>query len=209
MLLEYIWKGIIVGLSASIPLGPIGVLCIQRTLNKGRVSGFISGLGAAAADGLFAIIAGFGISIIIDSVVEYQLYLKLIGGIILFVLGVRLLYANPAVDLRRQLKKKKKGLFGDFLSIFILTVSNPIGIFVFVAVFAGFNLVGKESSISVIILVLGVITGAALWWFSLSGLVSIFRNRFRLRKLLLVNRVAGVLVIAFGFFVIATIFWSG
>lgn len=208
MLLEYIWKGIVVGLSASIPLGPIGVLCIQRTLNKGRVSGFVSGLGAAAADGLFAIIAGFGISIIIDSVVEYQLYLKAVGGIILFVMGIRLLYANPAIDLRRQLKKKKKGLFGDFLSIFILTISNPIGVFVFIAVFAGFNLVVKDSTASVLVLVAGVLLGAALWWFALSGFVSLFRHKFRLRKLLLVNRIAGVLVIVFGLLVIVSIFWE-
>jgi threonine/homoserine/homoserine lactone efflux protein len=208
MLLEYIWKGIVVGLSASIPLGPIGVLCIQRTLNKGRVSGFVSGFGAAAADGLFAIIAGFGISIIIDSVVEYQLYLKAAGGIILFVMGIRLLYANPAIDLRRQLKKKKKGLFGDFLSIFILTISNPIGVFVFIAVFAGFDLVVKDSTASVLVLVAGVLLGAALWWFALSGFVSLFRHKFRLRKLLLVNRIAGVLVIAFGLLVVVSIFWG-
>ena len=206
MFFEYFWKGIIVGLSASIPLGPIGVLCIQRTLNKGRASGFISGLGAAAADGFFAIIAGFGITIIIDSLVEYQLFLKIGGGILLVILGIRLLYSNPAKELRKQMKKKKKGLFGDFISIFVLTASNPIGIFVFIAVFAGFNLVGKESSFSILFLIAGVTSGAAMWWFSLTALVSIFRHKFRLRRLLLVNRLAGILVLIFAVLIFATIF---
>ncbi len=206
MFAEFLWKGIIVGLMASIPLGPIGVLCIQRTLNKGRLSGFVSGLGAAAADGLFAIIAGFGISIIIDSVIEFQLYLKIIGGLVLFILGIRLLIENPAIELRKQLKKKKKGLFGDFLSIFAVMISNPIGIFVFAAVFAGFNLVEGGSTVSVLFLILGVLLGASIWWLCLSSLVSIFKEKFKLRRLLVINQIAGILVIGFGVLIVVSIF---
>ncbi len=209
MFAEFLWKGIVVGLLASIPLGPIGVLCIQRTLSKGRLSGFISGLGAAAADVLFAIIAGFGISIIIDSVVEYQFYLKIIGGIILFLLGIKLLFTNPAIELRKQLKNKKKGLLGDFLSIFAVMISNPVGIFIFAAVFAGFNLVAGGSTASVLFLILGVLLGASLWWFCLSSLVSIFKEKFRLRRLLIINRIAGVLIIGFGVLIIISIFVPG
>lgn len=207
MFLDNLWMGIIVGLSASIPLGPIGVLCIQRTLNKGRLSGFVSGSGAAVADGFFAIIAGFGISIIIDSIIQYQLYLKIAGGILLMVIGIKLLYQNPALELRKQLKKKKQGLLGDFISVFILTVSNPIGIFVFGAVFAGFNMI-HDSNLSVIMIIIGVLLGASLWWFSLTSFVSIFRKKFRLRKLLLVNRIAGVLVIIFAVIIFISIFKS-
>ncbi len=209
MFLDYLWQGIIVGLSASIPLGPIGVLCIQRTLNKGKISGFVSGLGAAAADGFYAIVAGFSITIIIDSLTEYQTYLRIIGGIVLLVMGYKLIVANPGIQLRKQLKKKGKGLFGDFISIFALTVSNPITVFVFAAVFAGFGIVDKESQFtSVLSLIFGVVFGATLWWFTLSSVVSIFRSKFKLRRMLWINRIAGVLVIIFGLFVIASIFFD-
>lgn len=208
MYFEYLLKGIIVGLSASIPLGPIGVLCIQRTLNKGRLSGFVSGLGAAAADCFYAIVAGFSISVIIDSLVEYQVYLRIFGGLILLFMGYKLLITNPGVQLRKQLKKKRAGLFGDFFSIFGLTISNPITIFVFAAVFAGFGMVNKESQfVSVLILVFGVLLGATLWWFALSSVVSIFRKKFKLRRMLMLNRIAGVLVIAFGLFIFGTLFF--
>jgi threonine/homoserine/homoserine lactone efflux protein len=209
MFLNYLWQGIIVGLSASIPLGPIGVLCIQRTLNKGKISGFVSGLGAAAADGFYAIVAGFSITIIIDSLTEYQTYLRIIGGIVLLFMGYRLIVANPGIQLRKQLKKKGKGLFGDFISIFALTVSNPITVFVFAAVFAGFGIVEKESQFtSVLSLIFGVLLGSILWWFTLSSVVSIFRSKFKLRRMLWINRIAGVLVIIFGLFVIASIFFD-
>jgi threonine/homoserine/homoserine lactone efflux protein len=209
MFFNYLWKGIVVGLSASIPLGPIGVLCIQRTLNKGKISGFVSGLGAAAADGFYAIIAGFGISIIIDTLIEYQIFFRIVGGLILLIMGIKLLRTNPGIQLRNQLKKKRKGLFGDFISIFALTVSNPITVFVFAAVFAGFGIVGTESKASsVLILILGVLIGASLWWFSVASIVSIFRQKIRLRKMLIINRIAGVLVIIFGLFVVATLFFD-
>jgi len=209
MFFNYLWKGIVVGLSASIPLGPIGVLCIQRTLNKGRKSGFISGLGAAAADGFYAIVAGFSISIIIDSLVEYQLYLRILGGIVLLFLGYKLMTTNPGVQLRKQLRKKRTGLFGDFISIFALTISNPITIFVFAAVFAGFGIVDKNSNfVSVVVLILGILLGATSWWFTLSSVVSIFRHKFKLRRMLVINRVAGVLVIIFGLFIFGTLFFA-
>ncbi|PLX08703.1 MAG: lysine transporter LysE [Marinilabiliales bacterium] len=209
MFLDIVWKGILIGLSASIPLGPIGVLCIQRTLNKGRRAGFISGLGAAAADGFYAVIAGFSVSIVINYLTEYQLYIRIVGSIILFILGYNLMTSNPAVQLRKQLKKKRKGLFGDFISIFALTLSNQITVFVFVAVFAGFNVVDKTSAtLSVLILIAGILTGASAWWFTLSSIVSIFKEKFKLRRLLVINRIAGILVIAFCGFIIATLFFD-
>lgn len=209
MFLDYLWKGIIVGLSASIPLGPIGVLCIQRTLNKGRLSGFVSGMGAAAADGFYAIVAGFGISVIIDSITEYQLYLRLIGGLVLLIMGYKLFVTNPGVQLRKQLKKKGSGLFGDFMSIYALTISNPITIFVFAAVFAGFKIVDKNSQfVSVLSLVSGVLLGACLWWFTLSSIVSIFRDKFKLRRMLVINRIAAVLVVLFALFIFGTLIFG-
>ncbi len=207
MIFDYFWKGIIVGLSASIPLGPVGVLCIQRTLNKGRIAGFFSGLGAASADVFYATIAGFGVSFIIDYLIEYQTHLRIIGSIVLFILGYRLWYRNPGIELRKQLKRKRKGLFGDFLSTFALTISNPITIFVFAAVFASFSIVDTRANFwAVIILILGILFGASLYWFSLSSIVNIFRDKFRLRRLLYINRVASIFVIIFGIAIIISIF---
>lgn len=163
MLADFVWKGIIIGLSASIPLGPIGILCIQRTLGKGRNSGLISGLGAASADLFYAVLAGFGVSFIINFIVQYQGVFKIAGGLFLIFLGIKLYIANPAKVMRRQLKQKNKGLWGDYLSAFALTLSNPIGLFVFMAVFAGLGLIEQNIHyFSVTILVSGVFAGAVL-----------------------------------------------
>ena len=207
MLADFVWKGILVGLSASIPLGPIGILTIQRTLNKGRFAGFVSGSGAAAADAFYAILAGFGVSIIIDFIIEYQNVFKIVGGLFLLFLGVKLFVTNPAKVMRKQLKQKNKGLWGDFLSSFALTISNPVGLFVFMAVFAGLGLIGQEIHyVSVILLISGVFAGGCLWWFTLTLLVSVFRNQFKMRRLLLINKLAGILVFLFGIFIIVSMF---
>ncbi|HPX75658.1 MAG TPA: LysE family transporter [Bacteroidales bacterium] len=207
MILTNLWKGIIVGLSASIPLGPIGVICIQRTLNKGRLSGFISGLGAAAADGLYACIAGFGVKIVMDSINEYQIVIRSIGGIVLLFMSYKLYVTNPGVQLRKQLQKKRKGLLGDFFSVFGLTISNPITLFVFAVVFAGFNVVDKASDLLVVILlIIGVLLGAVLWWFTLTSIVNKFRGKFKLRRMLYINRVAAILIALFAISILASIF---
>jgi threonine/homoserine/homoserine lactone efflux protein len=208
MFLDYLWKGIIIGLSASIPLGPIGVLCIQRTLNKGRLSGFISGLGAAFADGFYAVIAGFGVTAIIDYLTEYQLALRIIGAIVLIFMGVKLMQTNPALQLRRQLRKKRKGLIGDFISIFALTLSNPITLFIFITVFASLSIFNTESNaLSVFFMLFGTLLGASTWWFILTTVVSIFRNEFKLRRMLYINRIAGILIVFFGIFVFISVFF--
>lgn len=209
MILTNLWKGIIVGLSASIPLGPIGVICIQRTLNKGRRSGFISGLGAAVADGLYAFIAGFGVKIVMDSINEYQIFIRSIGGVFLLFMSYKLYVTNPGVQLRKQLKKKRSGLLGDFFSVFALTISNPITLFFFAVVFAGFNVVDKTSDLIVVILLLiGVLLGAVLWWFTLTSIVNKFRGKFKLRRMLYINRVAAILIALFAISIIVSIFFD-
>ncbi|MDR2010679.1 MAG: LysE family translocator [Bacteroidales bacterium] len=208
MFIDYLWKGIIIGLSASIPLGPIGVLCIQRTLNKGRLSGFISGLGAACADGFYAVIAGFGVTAIINYLTEYQFALRIGGAAVLIFMGIKLMQTNPALQLRRQLRKKRKGLFGDFMSIFALTLSNPITLFVFITVFASLSIFNTESNaLSVFFMLFGTLLGASAWWFTLTTIVSIFRSKFKLRRMLYINRIAGVLIIFFGIFVFISVFF--
>ncbi|HQN92697.1 MAG TPA: LysE family translocator [Prolixibacteraceae bacterium] len=208
MLIKIFWQGIIIGLSASIPLGPIGILSIQRTISKGRHAGFVSGLGAASADALYAIVAGFSISFIIDFITQYQDIIKVVGGAFLLFIGVKLFITNPAKVMRKQMKQKNKGLWGDFLSSFGLTFSNPITLFVFIAVFAGFGLIDSDYKyVSILVLISSVFFGASLWWFSLTFLVSIFRNKIKMRRLLAINKVAAVLIFGFGLFVIVSLFF--
>ena len=191
-------KGIMIGLLASIPLGPIGVICIQRTINKGRLSGFISGLGAASADTIFAAIAGFSLTLIISFIEERKLVIEFIGGIIVILLGIKTFYTNPVSQLRRH-KKKKNKLFEDFLSVLLLTITNPFAIFLFVAMFAALNIVydGQKLIISFVPL-FGVLLGASLWWFTLSTLVNLFRKKFRLKQLWWINKIAGAVIFFLG-----------
>jgi len=198
MTLLILLNGIIIGFSASVPLGPIGILCIQKTLNKGFLSGFIAGLGAAFADMFYAIIAGFGVTFIITFIEEQHFYIRILGGLILVILGYRIFSTNPAIQLRK--KKKNSSFIGDFFSVFALTLSNPMAFFFFGAAFAGFGVVKEESNFSdIAILIAGVFLGATIWWTILNTLVNVFRKKFRLKRLWWINKIAGSIVILFGF----------
>ncbi len=204
--LLFIIKGILIGVSVSAPLGPIGVLCIQRTLNKGFKSGFVSGTGAAAADIIYAIIAGFSITFIKDFLIEYQTYIRIIGGAFLILVGVRITISNPAKQIRK-LRVKGNNYYKDFLTSFLITVSNPITILAFGAFFATFNMIDKSGgNFPIFIMILTVFGGSLLWWLSLIGVVTIFKQKIRLRSLLWINRITGVLIVLFAIFVIITAF---
>ncbi len=207
MILKYIIDGIIIGFSASVPLGPIGVLCIQRTLNKGRLAGFFSGLGAAFSDTIYAIIAGFSLSFIVSFIEQQLLYIQIFGAAILILLGIRIFYSNPAKQLRKQ-RRGKGNLFQDFVSTFLITISNPLAIFLFLAFFASFGAVKKgDNYFNHLLLITGVMSGASLWWFILTSVVNLFRSKINLRRLWWLNKIAGativvLVVIAFVFFLI-------
>ncbi len=197
MILEYIIKGMIVGIAVTAPVGPLGILCIQRTINRGLLSGLITGVAAAFADIMYAIIAGFGVSVIADFLEANQLIIRIIGGLIVAFLGIRIYMSNPAKQFRRQ-KTQKRTYISDFISGFLITITNPIVIVVFGAVFASFGLDKAESGKSVIITIIGVFAGALGWWISLTVLVNIFRNKINLRKLWWINKITGVFVAVFG-----------
>ncbi|MCW3807706.1 LysE family translocator [Plebeiibacterium marinum] len=207
MILKYIVDGLIIGFSASVPLGPIGVLCIQRTLNKGRMAGFFSGLGAAFSDTIYAVIAGFSLSFIVSFIEKQLLYIQIFGAGILILLGVRIFYSNPAKQLRKQ-KRGKGTLLQDFFSTFLITISNPLAIFLFLAFFASFGVVKSgDNYIKHFLLIAGVMGGASLWWFILTSIVNLFRSKINLRRLWWLNKIAGaaivvLVVIAFVFFLI-------
>ena len=190
-----IYNGIQIGLLASIPLGPIGVLCIQRTLQRGRLSGFISGLGAATSDTLYAIIAGFSLSYIVSFIEQQSFWLQLGGAFILIILGIYIFRSNPAVQLRRQ-RNTKTSLIQDFASTFLLTITNPLAVFIFIAFFAGFRVVDPNAGIvGQLILIFGVFIGASFWWLTLTSIVGFFRSAVNLRRLYWINKIAGLSII--------------
>ena len=196
--IELFIQGIILGFSASVPLGPMGLICIQKTLNRGRLAGLVSGAGAAAADTFYAVIAAFGISFITDFIQREQFTLRIIGSIILLLLGYKIFVTNPAIQIRKQ-QRKKNNLLGDFASIFFLTLSNPITVFFFGAVFASTGILkGENSFLELIQVVVGVFTGAMLWWLILTTFVNIFRSKFRLKRLWWINKITGAVIVIFG-----------
>ena len=192
-------KGIVVGLLASIPLGPIGILCIQRTLSRGRLSGFVSGIGAATVDTLYAAIAGFGITIIIDFVKEQQTILQIISGILVIIIGIRIYVTHPAKEIR--LKKQSNTLRKDYLTTLMLTLYNPLTLLAFIGVFTGFGFLNSQNGYTThLILVSGVFIGAGIWWFILTYLASHFRNSFNLKGIMWLNRIAGIGLFIFGLY---------
>ncbi len=198
-------KGIIIGFLVSAPLGPIGIMCIQRTLNRGYLAGFVSGLGAAAADIIFAVIAGFGLSIIINFIEEKHLYFQILGGIIVLFIGYRIFNTNPVRQLKLQ-RLNRTSLTQDFGSVFLLTLSNPIAIFLFLAIMAALK-VAKDllSYFELAILVTGIAGGAICWWFVLASIANRFRKRIRLKSIWWLNKITGSIVFLFGLAVIISI----
>ncbi len=190
-------KGVIIGFSIAAPVGPIGVLCIQRTLARGQGYGLVSGIGAATADAIYGSIAGFGLTFISNFLVSHQVWFRLIGGGFLCYLGLKTLLKVPA---ERAASSRGGGFFGAYASTFFLTLTNPMTILSFAAIFAGLGIIHTSANyVSAAILVLGVFMGSAVWWFTLSGITSLFRTKFNSRRLRWVNRFSGVIIMGFGF----------
>ena len=189
-------RGALIGFSIAAPVGPIGVLCIRRTLADGRAQGFVSGLGAATADAVYGSVAAFGLTFVSGFLVSRQPWLRLVGGAFLCYLGVKTFLARPA---ERGAVAGGRGLAGAYASTFFLTLTNPTTILSFAAIFAGLGLGGAAGSYAAAaMLVLGVFLGSALWWLILSGGVASLRARLGPRGLGWVNRLSGVIIAAFG-----------
>lgn len=204
--LELLLRGIVIGLTASVPLGPIGVLCIQRTLSKSHRSGFVSGLGSASADMVFASIALFSLSVVLSFIESHTTLIKAIGGICVTLVGMKIFFTNPAVQIRRN-RAGHSNLWQDFLSLFIVTIANPAFILIFVALFAAMGLSAADLGMArSLILIGGVFCGASLWWFVLTSGVSLIRKKFRPRHMLWINRVSGVVIVILGVAMVVLIF---
>jgi len=199
-------KGLIIGFVIAAPVGPIGVLCARRTLMFGRRAGFFSGMGAATADAIYGFVAAFGLTLVSDFLVGHNVFLRLAGGSLLCILGIKALIA-PLVS-KRDYPESLKKFAGMYSSTFFLTLTNPMTIFSFAAVFAGFGLAGVKGSIfSSGVLILGVFLGSALWWLFLVGIFSMFRRRFHSHQLRWVNLISGIIIIASGILALLSLEW--
>ena len=191
-----------IGFSIAAPVGPIGILCIKRSLVYGRVHGLVSGLGAATADAMYGCLAGFGLAFVSNFLVSQQVYLAIIGGIFLCYLGVRS-FLTPVAD--TSVEPEKQSLLGAYGSTFFFTVTNPVTILTFTAVFAGLGLASSGGDYrSALVLVLGVFLGSASWWTLLSGGVSLLRSKVNPQAMQWVNRISGVILLVFGMAAIAS-----
>ena len=199
-------RGVAIGLAIAAPVGPIGVLCIRRTLAGGRLAGFVTGLGAATADTVYGAVAAFGLTAVSAFLVSQQDWLRLIGGAFLLYLGIRTFLTRPMPQTAVRDDKSSRTLAGDYASTFLLTITNPLTIISFAAVFAGLGLgSGYDDLASALLLVAGVFTGSALWWLLLSAGVSLLRGRITENGLRWVNRVSGVIITVFGVVALASL----
>ena len=173
--MEFLLKGLILGFSIAAPVGPIGLLCIRRTLVEGKTSGFVSGLGAATADGFYGFVAAFGLTAISSLLLNYQLSIRVIGALFLFYVALRIFVSKP--DHKEVQAKTNVSLLKSYTSTVALTLTNP-STFV----------------------VIGVFCGSALWWLLLSTTVGLLHHRISDKSMILINRIAGILMVGLGIF---------
>jgi threonine/homoserine/homoserine lactone efflux protein len=189
-------RGLVIGFSIAAPVGPIGVLCISRTLAGGLISGLISGLGAATADAIYGCVAGFGLTFLSSFLIQQKMWLSMVGGLFLCYLGLRTFLAKPA---EQSSSAPSAGSIGAYASTFVLTLTNPMTILSFTAIFAGLGIGSVQRNyLSAAAIVLGVFTGSSLWWLVLTIGVSTIRSKFNPQRLRWVNRVSGAVISGFG-----------
>lgn len=201
-------KGMVLGMGVSAPPGPNAMLMINRTLRKGHFSGFMTGMGVATADTIFAIIAGLGFSFIITFVNEESFYIKLITGVLVAAIGVKLFLSNPVADIRGRVRETLVSTPAqDYFSVFMLALTNPFSIFIFIALFPGMNINFNGAGILVpLLIIMGIFTGASAWWFIFSWIVNRYSRSMRLRNIVTLTRVSAAVVITIGLIVLVTLF---
>ncbi|MBO7337446.1 MAG: LysE family translocator [Paludibacteraceae bacterium] len=198
--MNIVLTGILLGIFISIPVGPIAVLCIQRTLDRGKYHGWITGLGASLSDVLYSTLAVYGLSFVVDFIQTHQFFIEIIGAVVIFLFGYFLFRSNPSVNLTAN-REKKESYLQDFVTAFAITISNPLIIFLFIPLFAQFDFVTAEASIDKIaIAMFAVFVGGALWWFALTSVVNLFRRKINVRGLGLINRISGGILMGLAVF---------
>lgn len=187
-------RGIATGLLIAAPVGPVNVLCIQRTLGRGWKSGLVSGLGAAAADTIYGAIAGFSITLVIDFLLREQFWIRVLGGGMLIAIGVLYYFRKP----QTLQAGKEESTHSDFVSTFLLTLTNPTTVLSFIAVLATLGMSSQRSVWMTVFLVGGIFCGSMMWWVLLTGAVNRLRHNITNRTMLWMNRIAGLAIGGFG-----------
>lgn len=194
-MIDILYKGIIIGIFVSAPMGPIGLLCIQRTLNKGRWHGFFSGVGAVFSDLIYAVITCMGMGIVISFIEDHQIVLQIIGSILLFFFGIYTFRSNPSRSLQKPTETKSSSFYQDTVTAFFLTLSNPFIIFLYIALFARFNFILPNDKLySMTLGLIGIVSGSLLWWFLITYLVGKIRTVFNVRGLWIMNKIIGSII---------------
>lgn len=192
-LLEIIVKGVVIGIIASAPMGPVGVLCVQRTLNKGRAYGLVTGIGAAASDILYALLTGYGLSLLYDVIHNPTTiyWMQLIGAVIMFIFGLHTYRTNPVRN-TRNVSHNKSSLLRNGVTGFFITLANPLIILFFLALFTPFNFVMTDKPLFYQFLgYVSIFGGAMLWWLFITYVVNKLRTHFDVRGIWIINRVIG------------------
>ena len=202
-ILNFISKGMLIGIIASAPMGPVGVLCVQRTLNKGRWYGFITGIGAVLSDIIYAAVTGYGMSYVMDVLSNQQtkMYLQIVGSIMLLAFGLYTYKSDPTKKIHNS-GNGKGTLFHNGMTAFLVTFSNPLIIFLFLACYAQFAFVMPNHPFEMVVGFLSIVFGALLWWFGLTWLIDKVRNKFDNSSIMLINRMIGSIVIIFSLIVL-------
>lgn len=197
-ILDCIYKGILIGVLASAPMGPVGILCVQRTLNKGRWYGFVTGIGASISDIIYALITGLGMSFVMDFVnnAQNRFILQILGSVMLLFFGVYCYLSDPLKN-AHQSSNRKGTLRNNCMTAFLVTLSNPLIIFLFMATFAQFAFIIPDHPFEMGVGYLSIMFGALLWWFGLTWLIDKIRNKFDSNGIRLINRIIGSVVIIF------------
>jgi threonine/homoserine/homoserine lactone efflux protein len=205
MLVTVLLKGVVIGFSLAAPIGPVGMMCIRRTLTHGHLRGFVSGLGAAVADSVYAIIAAFGITLISNFIIAEEYWIRLVGGVLLILLGLRTILVHP---IETSSKNSVNGHASAFVSMFFLTFTNPMTLFAFAVVFAGMgagSTVGEGNTLTASLLVAGVFLGSALWFLLITSAVHFYKDKFKLWGLKIVNVISGSFILVCGIIVLASL----
>jgi len=199
-ILDFVFKGILIGMIASAPMGPVGILCVQRTLNKGRWYGFVTGIGAAVSDMIYAGITGFGMGVVMNFLNDdrNRFYLQIIGSIMLMVFGWYTFRTDPLKNMR-QSGHNRGSLWYNGWTGFLVTLSNPLIVFLFLALFAQFAFVMPNHPIETLIGFVSIVGGALLWWWGLTWLVDKVRTKFEAAGLRIINQIIGVCVLLVSF----------
>lgn len=198
-ILDVILKGLLIGIMASAPMGPVGVLCIQRTLNKGRWYGFITGIGACVSDFIYALFTGFGMSFVMDFIQNERsrFLLQISGSVVLLLFGLYCYRSDPTKKIHKSSKPSKGSLLHNGITAFIVTALNPLIIFLFIFLFAQFAFIVPNHPLEMGVGYVSIVAGALLWWFGLTWLVDKVRGKFDDNGILMINRVVGSIVIIF------------